>query len=107
MCIVVDGEQKFCDSVDGAKFSDHKFIVVDRIVVQYIVFLKLSRVVDKIVVDGKISDADVRIVDDIFQINGVVVVCARINAFWIHGFLSFQSCENVWRSICEKSLFCT
>ena len=62
--------------------------------VQYIVFLKLSRVVDKIVVDGKISDADVRIVDDIFQINGVVVVCARINTFWIHGFLSFQGCGN-------------
>ena len=85
------GEQKLCAAGDGAKFSDHKFIVVERIVVQHIVFLKLSRVVDKIVVDGKISDADVRIVDDIFQINGVVVVCARINAFWIHGFCPFKA----------------
>ena len=58
------GEQKLCAAGDGAKFSDHKFIVVDRIVVQHIVFLKLSRVVDKIVVDGKVSDADVRIVDN-------------------------------------------
>ena len=88
------GEQKLCAAGDGAKFSDHKFSGVDRIVVQHSVFLNLSLVVDKIVVDGLISDADVRIVDDIFQINGVVVVCARINAFWIHGFLSFQSCGN-------------
>ena len=31
------GEQKLCPAGDGTKFSDDKFVMVDRIMVQYIV----------------------------------------------------------------------
>ena len=50
LCMVGAGEQKLCPAGDGAKFPDHKFVMVDRIVVQYIVLLKLPRVFDKVVI---------------------------------------------------------
>ena len=45
------GEQKLCPAGDGTKFSDDKFVMVDRIMVQYIVLLKLPRVIDEVVID--------------------------------------------------------
>ena len=107
MCMVGAGEQKLCPAGDGSKFSDDKFVMVDRIVVQYIVFLKLPWVIDEVVIHGEIPDKDVGILDDIFQINGFVVVSARINIFWINGFPSSLSYENSYLSICEKWLFST
>ena len=78
------GEQKLCPAGDGTKFPDDKFVMVDRIVVQYIVLLKLLRVIDKVVIHGKVPDKDIGIFDDIFQINGFMVIGARINFIWIH-----------------------
>ena len=49
MCMVGAGEQKLCPAGDGTKFSDDKFVMVDRIMVQYIVLLKLPRVIDEVV----------------------------------------------------------
>ena len=80
------GEQKLCAAGDGTKFSNHKFVMVDGIVVQHIVPLKLPWVVDKVVVHGEVPDNDVGILHDAFQINRFMVVCARINFLWIHGF---------------------
>ena len=101
------GEQKLGPAGDGTKFSDDKFVMVDRIVVQYIVFLKLPWVIDEVVIHGKVPDKDVGIFDDIFQINGFVVVGARINILWIHNVPSSRSYENSYLSICEKWLFST
>ena len=101
------GEQKLCPAGDGTKFSNDKFVMVDRIVVQYIVFLKLPWVIDEVVIHGKVPDKNVGIFDDIFQINGFVVVCARINILWIHDFPSSRSYENSSLSISEKWLFST
>lgn len=101
------GEQKLCPAGDGTKFSDDKFVMVDRIVVQYIVLLKLLRVIDEVVIHGKVPDKDVGIFDDIFQIYGCVVVGARINILWIHNVPSSRSYENSYLSICEKWLFST
>ena len=101
------GEQKLCPAGDGTKFSDDKFVMVDRIVVQYIVFLKLPWVIDEVVIHGKVPDKDVGIFDDIFQINGFVVVGASINILWIHNVPSSRSYENSYLSICEKWLFST
>lgn len=100
-------EQKLCPAGDRAKFSNDKFVMVDRIVVQYIVLLKLPWVMDKVVIHGKVPDKDVGIFDDIFQIYGCVVVGARINILWIHDFPSSRSYENSYLSICEKWLFST
>lgn len=58
--------------------------------VQYIVLLKLLRVIDEVVIHGKVSDKDVGIFDDIFQIYGCVVVGARINVLWIHDVPSLE-----------------
>ena len=80
------GEQKLCAAGDGTKFANHKFVMIDWIVIQYIVAFKLPRVVDKVVVHGEVPDNDVRIFHDAFQINRLMVVCARINFLWIHGF---------------------
>lgn len=80
------GEQKLCAAGDGTKFADYKPIMVDWIVVQHIVPLKLPWVVDKVVVHGEVHDNDVGILHDAFQINRLMVVCARINFLWIHGF---------------------
>ena len=41
MCMIGASEQKLCPAGDRAKFSNDKFVMVDRIVVQYIVLLKL------------------------------------------------------------------
>ena len=101
------GEQKLCPAGDGTKFSDDKFVMVDRIVVQYIVFLKLPWVIDEVVIHGKVPDKDVGIFDDIFQINGFVVVGARINLLWIHVLSSSRSYENSYLPIREKWLFST
>ena len=35
---------------------------------------------------GEVPNDDVGILRDIFQIDRLVVVCARINFLWIHGF---------------------
>ncbi len=101
------GEQKLCPAGDGAKFSDDKFVMVDRIVVQYIVLLKLPRVIDEVVIHGKVPHKDVGVFDDIFQIYGFVVVGARINVLWIHDLPSSRSYENLYLSIREKWLFST
>ena len=101
------GEQKLCPAGDRTKFSNDKFVMVDRIVVQYIVLLKLPRVINEVVIHGKLPDKDVGIFDDIFQINSFVVVGARINILWIHNVPSSRSYENSYLSICEKWLFST
>ena len=107
MRMIGTGKQKLCSAGDGTKFSDDKFVMVDRIVIQYIVLLKLPRVIDEVVIHGKVPDKNVGIFDDIFQINGFVVVCARINILWIHDFPSSRSYENSYLSIREKWLFST
>ena len=80
------GEQKFCAAGDGTKFANRKFVMIDWIVVQYVVLFKLPWVFDKVVIHGEVPDNDVGILHDTFQINRFMVVCARINFLWIHGF---------------------
>ena len=67
MRMIGTGKQKLCSAGDGTKFSDDKFVMVDRIVIQYIVLLKLPRVIDEVVIHGKVPDKNVGIFDDIFR----------------------------------------
>ena len=91
------GEQKLCAAGDGTKFADYKPIMVDWIVVQHIVLFKLPWVVDKVVVHGEVSNNDAGVFHNTFQINRFMVVCARINLFWIHGFfLLLKLCKLVF-----------
>ena len=84
MRMIGTSKQKLCSAGDGTKFSNDKFVMVDGIVVQHIVLLKLAWVMDEVVIHSKVPDKDVGIFDDIFQINGFVVVGSRINSIWIH-----------------------
>lgn len=67
MCMVGAGKQKLCPAGDRTKFPNDKFVMVDRIMVQYIVLLKQPRVIDEVVIHGKVPDKDVGIFDDIFR----------------------------------------
>ena len=59
-------EKEFCSAGDGAEFSNDQFILVDGIVIEDIVFFKLSWVSDKIVINRVIACCNVGILDDVF-----------------------------------------
>ena len=50
----------------GAEFSNNEPVSIDGIVIQNIVFLKFSGVIDKIIIDSKIPYFDIGIGDHIF-----------------------------------------
>ena len=54
-------EQKFCAAGDRAEFAYLKFIVVDGVVVEYVVYFKLTRVVHEVVIKSKVADLYVRV----------------------------------------------
>ena len=67
-------EQEFCSAGDRAEFSDDQAVAVDRIMVQNIVFFKIPRIADEIVIDRVVADLDVGVSDRIFQINRLLIV---------------------------------
>ena len=77
-------EQEFCPAGDGTEFSDPQPVSVDGVVVQHIVFLEISRIMDKIVVEGERSDFDHGIVHNVFQKYGLRIPGPGINftAVW-------------------------
>ena len=84
LCMIGAGEQKLCPAGDGAKFPDHKLVVVDGIVVQYIVLLKISGIIYKIVIHGIISHDNAGVSDYIFQINRFPILSAWVNFMFVH-----------------------
>ena len=54
-------EKKPGTAGDRAEFSNTQVITVDGVVVEYIILLKIPGIVDKIMVNGKCSDVDCRI----------------------------------------------
>ena len=77
-------EQEFCSAGNRAKLTDYQFVLVDRVLIQNIIFLKILRVPDKIIIYCVIADYDTGIVNDIFQVNSFFVFLAGINFLW-HG----------------------
>lgn len=43
-------EKKFCATGNRTEFTYHKFIVIDRVMIQNVIFFKIARVVYKIVI---------------------------------------------------------
>lgn len=83
------GKEKLCAAGNGAKFSNHQLVVIDRIVVEDIVFLKLPRVPDKVVVHGIFPHLDAGVSDHIFQVDRLSVLGAGVDFFGVHGFSFF------------------
>ena len=52
---------KFCSAGNGAEFANYKFIVINWIMIQYIIFFKISGIIDKIVIDCIVSNSDIGI----------------------------------------------
>ena len=71
-------EQEFRPAGDGTIFADHQPVVVDWVLIQNILALKLPRV-GKIMVKRIITNADVGIRNDVFQITDGMILLPGIN----------------------------
>ena len=85
-------KQEFRSACNGAEFPDYKSVMIDGIVIQNIIFLKLSRIIYKIVVYRIISNFDIRISNSIFKINRLPVSCSWIY-FICHSHLASPPCK--------------
>lgn len=56
-------EYKLCTAGYRAEFADNKPAIIYRIMVEDIVFLEVSRIIHKIIVDGEVPDLDCRSCD--------------------------------------------
>lgn len=72
-------EKKLRAAGNGAEFSDDQPFVIDRIVVQHIVLLKIRRIFFKVIVDRIVADRNIRVGDYILQINCISVFLPRID----------------------------
>lgn len=90
--MVCAGEEKSGAAGDGTEFADSQCIVVYRIMVKDISGFKFQGIMDEIIVDGIVSDKDVRPRNGRLQINGFPILAAGIDFSRIHsGLLSEAS----------------
>lgn len=76
-------KKKLCPTGNRTEFADYQAVLVDRIMIEDIILLKLSRVIYKVIVNGVITNYDIRIVDNGIQINSLIIAGTRI-CFRIH-----------------------
>lgn len=76
-------KKKLCPTGNRTEFTDYQAVLVDRIMIEDIILLKLSRVIYKVIVYGVITNYDIRIVDNGIQIDSLIIVGTRI-CFRIH-----------------------
>lgn len=87
-------ENKLCTTSYQAKLTDNKPVIIYRIMIEHVVFLKVSRIIHKVIVDGKVSDLDCRARDNRFQI-----YCLNITGAGIYFvFDCFKARFIVWRT---------
>ena len=63
------------------KFSNDQLVMIDGIVIQHIVLLKLARVIAKIVIDCIFSDSNSRSRNRCIQINRLIIIASRVKLF--------------------------
>ena len=61
-------KKKLCPTGNGTEFSDNQAVLIDRIMIENIILLKLGRVIYKIIVYGIITNYNIRIIDNGIQI---------------------------------------
>ena len=49
-------ENKLCTTGYRTELADNKPVIIYRIMIEHVVFLEVSRIIHKIVVDGEVSD---------------------------------------------------
>ena len=77
-------EKKGGAAGDGTILADVKMVVVDGVVIADVVGFKIARIVNEVVVDGKVADMNVGIGDGVFQVDGLEIAAAGIKRMWIH-----------------------
>ena len=73
-------KKKLCPTGNGTEFSDNQAVLIDRIMIENIILLKLGRVIYKIIVYGIITNYNIRIIDNGIQINSLIII-VRGNVF--------------------------
>lgn len=80
-------EDKLCTAGYRTELTDNKPVIIYRIMVEYIVFLEVSRIIHKIIVDGKVSDLDCGARDNRLQIYCLIIIGTRINFILVHSLI--------------------
>lgn len=70
------------------KLSNDQLIIIDGIVIQHIVLLKLTGIIAKIVIDCIISDRNSRSRNRCIQINRLIIVASRVKLFNWNSFFT-------------------
>ena len=68
----------------GNIINDEILIAGER---EHIVFLEVSRIIHKIIVDGEVSDLDCGARDNRFQIYCLIIIGTRINFILVHSLI--------------------
>ena len=76
-------KKKLCPTGNRTEFADYQAVLVDRIMIEDIILLKLSRIIYEVIVYSIITNYDIRIVDNGIQIDSLIIVGTRI-CFRIH-----------------------
>lgn len=81
-------KKEFRTAGDRAEPAYLQPVPVDRIMLKDVVLFKITRIVHKIIINREVADLDIRIGNNIFEIDRLPVATARINQIRIHGFTS-------------------
>ena len=57
-------ENELCTAGYRTEFADNKPVIICRIMIEQVVFLEVSRIIHKIIVDGEVSDLAYRACDN-------------------------------------------
>lgn len=76
-------KKKLCSTGNRTEFADYQAVLVDRVMIEDIILLKLSRVIYEVIVNSAITNYDIRIVDNGIQIDSLIIIGTRI-CFRIH-----------------------
>jgi len=77
-------ENELCAAGYRAELADDEPVIVYRIMIKHIVFLKIARVVHKVIVNSEISDFDGRTGDNRFQIYRLIIIKTWIYFILLH-----------------------
>ena len=93
--VVRAGEEELRPAGDGAVLANDQPLLVDRVVIEHVVCLKLRGVAHKIVVERKVANKDARVRDHVFE----VVVLRQDN-----GQVK-RTAKQQWDTLYERSRF--
>lgn len=77
-------ENKLCATGYRTELTDNKPVIIYRIMIEHVVFLKVSRIIHKVIVDGKVPDLDCGARDNRFQLYCLIIIGTWIYFVLVH-----------------------